>query len=138
MHEATDSAPRAEPHGGQEMTFQRSILPVLPLVFLITSPGFAGQGNDLPSGPHYMLNIIAYDNCPAGDFLNSNRHMIAVQASFSDGLQGGSNAKPDPFLRNNDILLSPSPDDSFQVLDGNACDDAGAKFQLPEIGRAHV
>ena len=42
----------------------------------------AGQGNNLPSGPRYMLNVIAFDNCPAGDFIGSNRHMIAVKANF--------------------------------------------------------
>ncbi len=45
-------------------------------------PAFAGNGNQLPSGPRYMLNVIAYDNCPAGDFTDSNRHMIAVKADF--------------------------------------------------------
>ena len=90
---------------------------------------FAGNGNGLPSGPRYMLNVIAYDNCPAGDFLGSNRHMIAVQADFNDGLTGGKNAKPDPFYRNNDILLSQG--DTFRVIDGNGCDNGGARFQLP-------
>ena len=90
---------------------------------------FAGNGNSLPSGPRFMLNIIAYDNCPAGDFLGSNRHMIAVQADFNDGLVGGKKAKPDPFFRNNDILLAPG--EGFRVLDGNGCDNAGARFQLP-------
>ncbi|MEF9476257.1 MAG: hypothetical protein L0958_06190, partial [Candidatus Mariimomonas ferrooxydans] len=89
----------------------------------------AGKGNGLPSGPRYMLNVIAFNNCPAGDFIGSNRHMIAVQADFDDGLLGGKNSKPDPFLRNNDILLSLG--DTFRVIDGNACDAEGARFQLP-------
>jgi len=42
------------------------------------------KGNGLPPGPRYMLNVIAFDkdNCPAGDFTGSNRHMIAVEADF--------------------------------------------------------
>lgn len=101
-------------------------------VIAVFAIGFAvaGNGNNLPPGPRYMLNVIAYDNCPAGDFIGSNRHMIAVKASFSDGLVSGKQVKPVPFSRENDILLAEG--DDFKVLDGNACDDeGGAKFQLP-------
>ena len=106
-----------------------SMSAVLVVSAFALAPARAGVGNGLPPGPRFMLNVIAYQNCPAGDFLDSNRHMIAVQADFDDGLEGGSNPKPDPFLRNNDILLSQG--DEFRVLDGNGCDDEGAKFQLP-------
>src|SRR5258708_1853471 len=36
----------------------------------LASSATAGQGNQLPPGPHFMLNVIAFDagNCPAGDF----------------------------------------------------------------------
>ncbi len=109
-------------------------LTVLTTVFalsLIFANGMAiaGNGNGLPKGPRYMLNVIAFYNCPAGDFLGSNRHMIAVEADVYDDLGGGKNSKPDPFLRNNDILLSQG--DDFKVIDGNACDNRGARFQLP-------
>jgi hypothetical protein len=89
----------------------------------------AGNGNGLPSGPRYMLNVIAFYQCPSGDFMGSNRHMIAVEADVNDDLAGGKNSKADPFLRNNDMLLSPGND--FKVIDGNACDSGGAMFQLP-------
>ena len=44
----------------------------------------ASQGNGLPSGPKngkFQLEVIAFDNCPAGDFTDSERHMIAVEAN---------------------------------------------------------
>jgi hypothetical protein len=96
----------------------------------------AGQGNNLPSGPRYMLNVIAFDNCPAGDFTGSNRHMIAVQANFdpySDpsqpltGTQAGKLASE--LIRTNTISLTNGTD--FQVLDGNGCSKGGAEFMLP-------
>ena len=31
----------------------------------------------------FMLNVIAFEQCPSGDFLNSNRHQIAVQANYA-------------------------------------------------------
>jgi hypothetical protein len=91
----------------------------------------AGQGNNLPSGPRYMLNVIAFDNCPAGDFIGSNRHMIAVKANFdpfSDpsepltGTQAGKLASE--LIKTNTIGLKDGSD--FQVLDGNACNKGGA------------
>jgi hypothetical protein len=96
----------------------------------------AGQGNNLPSGPRYMLNVIAFDNCPAGDFINSDRHMIAVKANFdpySDpsqpltGAQAGQLASQ--LIKTNTIDLTQGSD--FQVLDGNACNKGGAEFMLP-------
>lgn len=96
----------------------------------------AGQGNNLPSGPRYMLNVIAFDNCPAGDFVDSNRHMIAVKANFdpySDpsqpltGTQAGKLASE--LIKTNTIALKEGTD--FQVLDGNACNRGGAEFMLP-------
>src|SRR4029450_426809 len=83
----------------------------------------AGQGHNLPSGPRYMLNVIAFDNCPAGDFIDSNRHMIAVKANFdpysSDpsqpltGTQAGKLASA--LIKTNTIALKEGSD--FQVLD---------------------
>ncbi|MGH7797034.1 MAG: hypothetical protein ACREQ2_19395 [Candidatus Binatia bacterium] len=96
----------------------------------------AGQGNDLPSGPRYMLNVIAFDNCPAGDFIGSNRHMIAVKANFDSysdpsqpltGTQAGKLASE--LIKTNTIALTPGID--FQVLDGNGCSNGGAEFMLP-------
>lgn len=80
------------------------------------------------SMPSYGVEIIAYDHCPAGDFTDSNRRMIAVQADFGDdpnGKQVGS------FTRVNDIQLAQS--DVFKVVDGNACDPDGAKLTLETV-----
>jgi hypothetical protein len=75
--------------------------------------------------PYYGLEVIAFDNCPAGDFTGSNRRMIAVQADFADdpgGKQVGT------FTRVNDIKLAAGSE--FGVIDGNACDgDAKVTFE---------
>jgi hypothetical protein len=99
---------------------------------LMCGGAFAGEnGNGLPSGNRYMLNVIAYDNCPAGDFTDSNRHMIAVKADFNSGdlaaTQAGTYYRD--IIRTNTIALAPGAD--FQVIDGNACNKGGAAFQLP-------
>jgi hypothetical protein len=70
----------------------------------------------------FLLNVIAFEHCPSGDFLDSNRHEIAVQASFS-----GAGTNKD--IKKNKILLKAG--DDFWVQDGNACDNDGANFYLP-------
>jgi hypothetical protein len=84
------------------------------------------KGNGLPKGQKllYNLEVIAYDgdHCPAGD---PGGHRIAVKADVSDNPAG---ANPDKLVRQNDIMLGPGP---FAVLDGNACTDGVASFQLP-------
>jgi hypothetical protein len=69
----------------------------------------------------FMLNVIAFEQCPSGDFLNSNRHQIAVQANYA-GHASNKTAKV------NKIFLKQGED--FWVQDGNACDN-GANFYLP-------
>ena len=104
----------------------------IPLVYSIS---LAGNGNNLPSGPRYMLNVIAFDNCPAGDFTDSNRHMIAVKANYgtidpengTTSNQAGTLARD--IVRTNTIALTQGAD--FQVIDGNACSKGGAEFMLP-------
>ena len=109
-------------------------------VSLIYSIALAGQGNNLPPGPRYMLNVIAFDNCPSGDFTDSNRHMIAVQADFgtidpearTTSTQAGTSYKD--MIRENTISLTMTPPELgnfFQVRDGNACSKGGAEFMLP-------
>jgi len=102
----------------------------------LASSAAAGQGNNLPPGPHFMLNVIAFDagNCPAGDFTDSNRHMIAVQANFTpdgSGNLGSTQAGTDKnsIIRINTIKLTEGPD--IQVIDGNACNKGGAELMLP-------
>ncbi len=106
---------------------------LISLVLVLTlsvAPAFA-QGNGIPKDLDklYSLQIIAYDtdNCPQQDSIDTSRHQIAVGADV------GSN-HPDrqllsQLVRDNDILLGPGP---FRVLDGNACKDGVASFQLPD------
>lgn len=103
-----------------------SIALIFILVCFLAVPAFAGSGNGIPSGQHYLLNVIAYDNCPSGDFTDSNRHMIAVQAGYAYDPSGlNKNAT----VKTNTIGLVPGSD--FIVTDGNACNKGGAQFMLP-------
>ena len=109
-----------------------SVLVLVLSLTLISSIALAGEkGNGLPPGPRYMLNVIAFDNCPAGDFTDSNRHMIAVKADYTPGgslssTQAGTFYRL--MIKTNTIALSSGAD--FKVLDGNACSKGGAEFQL--------
>ncbi len=117
------------------------LMTVLLSFALYCSIAVAGNGNNLPPGPRYMLNVIAFDNCPAGDFTGSNRHMIAVKANFyadpnvNDPLTSTQAGKlVSEMIKTNTIALTPTPAElgnTFQVLDGNACSKGGAEFMLP-------
>ncbi len=87
-------------------------------------PLFAGNG--APNGAHYNLNILGKTTCAGDDLTGSNRHTIQVLLNFDDGNNNGQLATT--LDRRNKIYLVEGP---FQVLDGNACDQDGAKFQLP-------
>ena len=81
------------------------------------------NGNGAKVGKEgFLLNVIAFENCPGGEFLDSNRHQIAVQANYT-----GSGA--DKSAKANKIFLRAGED--FRVQDGNACDRTGARFELP-------
>jgi hypothetical protein len=97
----------------------------------LAQPG--GKGNGAATGPGgFMLNVIAYDICPAGDFTGSNRHHIAVQANYSLDQKGKLAVD---IVRTNTIKLTSSGvGGDFQVLDGNACSNRGkdgAELTLP-------
>jgi len=97
----------------------------------LAQPG--GKGNGAATGPGgFMLNVIAYDICPAGDFTGSNRHHIAVQANYSLDQKGKLAVD---IVRTNTIKLTSSGvGGDFQVLDGNACSNRGkdgAELLLP-------
>jgi len=102
------------------------------ILSLTTMSALAGNGNGLPPGPRFMLNVIAFDQCPSGEFTDSNRHMIAVQANYSLDQNG---SQKNLMVKTNTIALSSSGvDGDFQVMDGNACADRGrdgAEFVLP-------
>lgn len=89
-------------------------------------PAFAQSANTKLSGSHYNLNIQGKKTCAGDDLTGSNRHTIQVLLNYSDKNYNGV-----PLVdldRRNKIFLSSG---EFQVLDGNACDSDGAKFQLP-------
>jgi len=98
----------------------KSLLSVLAVVLAVAvviafSPlsAIAGKGNDMPSGPHYNLNIIGVSkdkNDNTEDDWGGNGHRIFVN------LEG-----------NTKIELS---EGDFKVLDGNGTDGTAA-FQLP-------
>jgi len=75
------------------------------------------------------LQIIAYDkaNCPHQDTYGTGRAQIAVGADV--GVNHPDRQLASALIRDNDILLSEGPD--FRVMDGNACIDGVAEFQLP-------
>lgn len=105
------------------------------LTFSFSLAALAGNGNNLPPGQRYNLQVIAYDNCPAGDFTGSNRHQISVQADYQviagdlSSHQGGT--KKQDIIKQNTIKLAPSYDGEFRVADGNACQGGGAELILP-------
>ena len=96
------------------------------LIGVLASSDVLAQNRDNGNGAKvgkdgFLLNIIAFEQCPDGEFLNSNRHQIAVKANYS------GNAR-DKTAKINKIFLKKGED--FWVQDGNACDD-GANFDLP-------
>ena len=80
------------------------------MLSLAYGTALAGEGNGLPPGQRFMLNVIAFDadNCPAGDFTGSNRHMIAVEADFNAGDLGATQAGTDKnaMVKQNTIKLA--------------------------------
>ena len=87
----------------------------------------ARAADPTPGKNLYQLEVIAYSgsNCPQGDFTGSNRHQIAVRADVNDNPNG---QLVNTLVRQNDIMLAPG---DFQVVDGNACADGVARFNLP-------
>jgi hypothetical protein len=85
------------------------------------------KGNGLPQSKLlFNLEIIAYDgaNCPQGSLADGG-HRIAVKADVNDNPNGKVALT---LVRENDIMLTAG---EFAVLDGNACVDGVARFQLP-------
>lgn len=70
----------------------------------------------------YLLNVIAFERCPRGDFAGSNRRTIAVQADYV-----GVSTDAESYV--NKIFVRSGPE--VRVHDGNACDANGAQLQLP-------
>ena len=104
------------------LKFSHAIAPVLLALSATTWAADPTPGKNL-----YQLEIIAYSgsNCPQGDFTGTNRHQIAVKADVTDNPNG---QLVNTLVRQNDIMLAPG---DFQVVDGNACTDGVAQFNLP-------
>jgi hypothetical protein len=77
---------------------------------LFSVTALAGNGNGVPSGAHYNLNLIGVNDKDA-DMKGNNGHRIFVKLSG-----------------NTKIYLT---EGDFQVLDANGTDKDGAAFQLP-------
>lgn len=70
----------------------------------------------------FLLNVIAFEQCPKGDFAGSNRRAIAVQADYTGVATDKSSYVNKIFVRSGTGL---------RVQDGNACDADGATLELP-------
>jgi hypothetical protein len=71
------------------MSFRRLGYAIAGISVALFTAGFAmaSQGNGLPDGSKsgkFQLEVIAFENCPAGDYTDSERHMIAVEAKFGE------------------------------------------------------
>jgi hypothetical protein len=101
------------------------------LVAMVAAPALAGgNGNGMPNGAHYNLNIIGVEKGKNADMVGGNGHRIFVKL----GKNGGASSQ---------IWLQPG--DDFRVCDANAtatdsgaydCDgnkfkNSGATFELP-------
>jgi hypothetical protein len=94
----------------------------------VAAPAFAqGGGNGTEGGKVlYNLNILGKTTCSPDDLKGSNRHSIQVLLYFDDGSNDGQLYST--LDKRNKIFLA---EGDFEVLDGNACDSDGARFQLP-------
>ncbi len=57
------------------------------LIIALAVPVYAGNnlnGNNMPSGGHYNLNLLGKEQCPGDDLKGGNRHTIMVKLKFSD------------------------------------------------------
>ncbi len=104
----------------------KKLLTVMALIGVLAASQALAQNGGIGNGAKvrkdaFLLNVIAFNECPDGEFLNSNRHQMAVQATFTGSGRNKAAKVNKIFLR---------PGDDFWVQDGNACDN-GAYFFLP-------
>jgi hypothetical protein len=105
------------------------LLTIVTLAVLATPAAYGQNGNN--NGARvgkagFLLNVLAFDECPAADFTGSQRRAIAVQADHT------GNAT-DKATRANKIFVRAGG--AFHVQDGNACDQTGAYLELPVTAR---
>jgi len=97
-----------------------------------TVGALAQTGNGAPNGSHYNLNIIGKVNCTTDPMTNSNGHVIFVLLNGGDVATNLTGKLASTISKVNKIYLQQAPDaNTFDVLDGNACDGNGALFELP-------
>lgn len=87
----------------------------LSIAMMVSSSAWAGEGNGVPSGAHYNLNIIGVKNPKSVDFDGGSGHRIFVELGSKDE------------TRSTSIYLL---EGDFAVLDANGT-DGRAVFQLP-------
>ena len=92
---------------------------------------FAQTGNGALSGAHYNLNIIGKKQCSTESLTDTSRHTIFVLLNGGDSATSLNGTLASTISKQNKIYLAPG---AFSVLDGNACDGNGGKFQLPVGG----
>jgi len=97
-----------------------------------TAAALAQTGNGAPSGPHFNLNILGKEQCPSDPMTNGNGGVIFVLLNGGDAATNLNGKLSSNISKVNKIFLQPSPDNqTFDVIDGNACDANGALFELP-------
>lgn len=100
--------------------FTLSLVTILLIVVCGSINTASAQNGVGPGG--FSLEIIAFENCPQGDFTDSNRRMIAVEANYQviegDMKSNQHHTLVKDLIRNNTISLRPG---EFNVKDGNAC-----------------
>ncbi|MFQ5961185.1 MAG: hypothetical protein ACE5MG_07295 [Candidatus Methylomirabilales bacterium] len=80
----------------------------------------------IPTDAVYKVQIIAFDRCPKARKTSTNGKSIFLKANYTDSEVAGKTMVE--LHKTNKIFLAPG---DFKVLDGNACDGNGARFQLP-------
>jgi hypothetical protein len=95
-----------------------------------TAAALAQTGNGAPSGLHFNLNILGKEQCPTDPMTNGG-HVIFVLLNGGDVATNLNGKLASNISKVNKIFLQESPDNTFNVLDGNACDKNGALFELP-------
>jgi hypothetical protein len=97
-----------------------------------TTAAVTTTGNGAPSGLHFNLNILGVPKDKTASMTNNDGHRIFVQLNGGEDATTLNGKLASQLIKTNKIFLQPAPaGESFQVLDANATDADGARFQLP-------
>jgi hypothetical protein len=102
---------------------------ILALGLAVGTAAALATGNGAPSGSHFNLNIIGKATCPTGP--KSGGNVIFVLLNGGDSASSLNGQLATGISKVNKIFLTQSTNNTFAVLDGNACDTIGALFALP-------